>query len=139
MTLENLARIKHLNREPPDENEFAGLLNAGIDRLNDSQVISLSYASRFDFPYSAAHGLALAALRASGYRSDKRYLVFQCLTHTTNLTKSQVRIFSRCHDKRNLAEYEGQYEADEQLLKELISHTKLLLKFVKEIKLPGKP
>jgi len=134
MTLENLARINHLNKELPDENEFSGLVKAGIDRLNDSQVDSLSFASRFDLAYSAAHGLALAALRASGYRSDKRYLVFQCLTHTTNLNKSQIRIFSRCHDKRNLAEYEGQYEADEQLLSELILNTNALLKYVKEIK-----
>ncbi len=81
--------------EPPDINEFGGLVKAGIDRLNDSQIDSLSFASRFDLAYSAAHGLALAALRASGYRSDKRYLVFQCLTYTTNLNKSQIRIFSR--------------------------------------------
>jgi hypothetical protein len=28
------------------------------------------------------HALALTALRRQGYRSDKRYLVFQCLAHT---------------------------------------------------------
>jgi hypothetical protein len=79
--------------------------------------------------------LALAALRAAGYRSDKSYLVFQCLSHTSDLNKVQIRIFSACHDKRNLAEYEGHYEADEQLLAELITNTKLLLEYVNEIKL----
>lgn len=121
MTLENLVKINQLNKEPADKNEFDGLVKAAVDRLTDSQVESLSFASRFDLAYSAAHGLALAMLRASGYRSDKRYLVFQCLTHTTDLGKTQIRIFSRCHEKRNLAEYEGHFEADEQLLSELIA------------------
>ncbi len=135
MTLENLVKIKQLNNEPSDKNEFEGLVKSAVDRLNDSQYDALSFAGRFDLAYSAAHGLALAALRASGHRSGKRYLVFQCLAHTTNLSTAQIRIFSRCHDKRNLAEYEGHYETDEQLLTELITNTKALLECVNEIKL----
>lgn len=135
MTLENLVKIKQLNNESPDKNEFTGLVQAAVDRLTDSQIDALSFASRFDLAYSAAHGLALAALRAAGYRSDKRYLVFQCLAHTTDLSKTQIRIFSRCHEKRNLAEYEGQFEIDEQLLTELILNTNVLLDYVNRIKL----
>ena len=135
MTLENLVKINQLNNEPPDKNEFECLVKAAIDRLNDSQYDLLSFTSRFELAYSAAHGLALAALRASGYRSDKRYLVFQCLAHTTNLSKTQIRLFSRCHDKRNLAEYEGHYETDEQLLAELIANIQVLLECVNEIEL----
>ena len=133
MTLENLVKIKQLNREPPDKREFEGLLRASIDRLKDSQNPGLSYASRFDLAYNAAHGLALAALRASGYRSDKRYLVFQCLVHTVDLSKGRIRLFSICHERRNRAEYEGQTEPDEALLTELIDNTEELLRLVKEI------
>ena len=135
MTLDNLVKINQLNSEPPDKREFEGLVLAAADRLIDSQVEALSFSSRFDLAYNAAHGLALAALRASGYRSEKRYLVFQCLAYTTDLSKTQIRIFSRCHDKRNLAEYEGHYDADEQLLLELIKNTKVLLKYINEIEL----
>ncbi|NOR43622.1 MAG: hypothetical protein GQ572_09830 [Gammaproteobacteria bacterium] len=135
MTLENLVKINQLNSEPADKNEFEGLVKGAVDRLKDSQVEALSFASRFDLAYSAAHGLALAALRVAGYRSDKRYLVFQCLIHTTDLTKVQIRIFSACHDKRNLAEYEGHYETDEQLLTELITNTEILLKYINRIEL----
>ena len=135
MTLENLVKINQLKSEPTDKNEFEGLVKAAVDRLNDSQHEVLSFAGRFDLAYSAAHGLALAALRSTGYRSDKRYLVFQCLAHTTNLTKTQIRLFSKCHDKRNLAEYEGHYETDEQLLSELITNTKTLLDCVNQIEL----
>jgi len=56
------------------------------------------------------------------------------LAYTTDLNKTQIRLFSRCHDKRNQAEYEGHYESDEQLLTELIINTKVLLKYVKELK-----
>jgi len=136
MTLENLVKINQINQlnsEPPDKNEFKGLVKGAVDRLNDSQLEALSFASRFDLAYSSAHGLALAALRAAGYRSDKRYLVFQCLVHTTDMDIVQIRIFSACHDKRNLAEYEGHFEPDEQLLSELITNTKILLKYVNRI------
>lgn len=135
MTLENLVRINQLNNEPADKREFEGLVKSAIDRLNDAENGALAYASRFDLAYGAAHGLALAALRASGHRSDKRYLVFQCLIHTTELGKTHIRLFATCHEKRNLAEYEGHFETDEQLLSELIASTKELLKLIKEIKL----
>ncbi len=135
MTLENLVRINQLKQEPPDKKEFTGLLSSALDRLNDAQNTDLSFASRFDLAYSAAHGLALAALRAAGYRSDKRYLVFQCLSHTTTLAQTQIRLFSLCHDRRNLAEYEGHMDADEQLLAELITATVALSEQVKAITL----
>jgi hypothetical protein len=130
MILENLVRIHQLNKEAADKREFDGLVNAASDRLNDAENSSLSYASRFDLAYSAAHGLALAALRAAGYRSDRRYIVFQCLIHTTTINKKYIRLFSKCHEKRNLAEYEGHFKADEQLLSELLTCTKELRRIV---------
>ncbi|MFV2058746.1 MAG: hypothetical protein ACC707_19965 [Thiohalomonadales bacterium] len=133
MTLGNLVRIHELNKEAADNREFIGLVNAASDRLNDAENSSLSYASRFDLAYNAAHGLALAALRASGYRSDKRYLVFQCLVHTTAIDKKHVRLFATCHERRNLAEYEGHFHIDEQLLSELILCTKKLKTMVDKI------
>ncbi|MES9974762.1 MAG: hypothetical protein AB2657_15925 [Candidatus Thiodiazotropha endolucinida] len=135
MTLENLYKSKALQKEPPDKREFDGLLQTAIDRLNDAENTDLSYASRFDLAYNAAHALALAALRSAGYRSDKRYLVFQCLAHTCNLRKSRIRTFSLCHDRRNRAEYGGYLEQDEALLLELIANTQSLLKSVRSINL----
>ncbi len=126
MTLENLFKINQLKREAPDKREFEGLIKAANDRLADAQNPDLSYSSRFDLAYNAAHGFSLAALRAKGYRSDKRYLVFQCLEHTTDLTKVQIRLFAKCHENRNRAEYEGHFETDEQLLEELIENTRAL-------------
>lgn len=127
--LENLVRSGGLKAEPPDARECRGLLQSATDRLRDAHNPQLAFASRFDLSYNAAHALALTALRLCGYRSDRRYLVFQCLAHTLDLDKVQVRLFSLCHERRNVAEYEGYMEVDETLLAELIVATdKLLVK-----------
>lgn len=125
--LENLLRSGGLKAEPPDCTECAGLMRSGKDRLRDAGTAQLSFSSRFDLAYNAAHAIALTALRLQGYRSDKRYLVFQCLAHTTDTTKVQVRLFALCHERRNLAEYEGYMDEDEALLKQLIDSTQALL------------
>ncbi len=83
--------------------------------------------------------LALAALRQKGYRSENRYTVFQALVHTVEgLDPTAVRIFSKAHNERNLAEYEGRTEVDQRLLKELIHHATELQKLVAELQPPGK-
>lgn len=125
-SLENLVRTGGLKREPTDKNECIGLIRSALDRLKDAHNAALSYASRFDLAYNSAHALALAALRLKGYRSDRRYLVFQCLPHTIELDRVQVRLFALCHERRNLAEYEGYMDVDDTLLAELLTVTDAL-------------
>ncbi|MYA31085.1 MAG: hypothetical protein F4Y31_07600 [Gammaproteobacteria bacterium] len=114
--LNNLVRIGKLKLEPPGRAELEGLLRSGSLRLADSRRTDISLESRFDLAYNATHALALAALRAEGYRADSRYLVFQCLQHTIGLSSAQWRVLDQAHRKRNLAEYEGELDVDEQLL-----------------------
>lgn len=118
--LDNLVRIEQLKAEPPSEREIAGLVTSGLARLHDSKDESLSFESRFDLAYNAAHSLSLAALRRVGYRPTHRYIVFQCLRHTVNLPNEQWRILDQAHRKRNLAEYEGVLEINVGLLAALI-------------------
>ena len=118
--LDNLVAIGKLKREPPTEREIAGLLGSAEARLNDAGRENLSYASRFDLAYNAAHALALVALRQAGYRSDNRYLVFQALSHTSGMEAAKWRVLAKAHERRNLAEYEGHLEQDDRLLAELI-------------------
>ena len=112
----NLARIGKLTAEASAEDEIRSLLRSGMLRLGDASRRDLSIESSFDLAYSAAHALARAALRFSGYRSEPRYLVFQCLQHTINLPGEQWRVLDQAHRKRNLAEYEGEMDVDEQLV-----------------------
>lgn len=129
--LENLLRSGGLKAEPPDRRECEGLLRSAADRLNDARTASLSFAGRFDLAYNAAHAIALTALRLSGYRSDKRYLVFQCLVHTADVNRVEVRLLALCHERRNLAEYEGYMDDDEPLLVQLLQITEQLLNQVR--------
>jgi hypothetical protein len=134
--LDNLVRSGGLKLEPSDTKECAGLIRSAADRLRDAHNPTLSYASRFDLGYNAAHALALAAMRLMGYRSDRRYLVFQCLPYTIALDKVQVRLFALCHERRNLAEYEGYMDIDEPLLKELLANTEALHLLVQQAMTP---
>lgn len=118
--LDNLVRIGQLHTEPAAPSELRGLVRSGIRRLDDAGHEALSLEGRFDLAYNAAHALALAALRHQGYRSQSRYLVFQCLQHTINLPQEQWRVLDQAHRRRNLAEYEGEVDVDEQLVAALL-------------------
>ena len=128
--LDNLVRIKQLKIEPADQNEFDGLVNSAKRRLLDAEIEEVSEEGRFLSAYGAAHALSLAAMRWHGYRSDNRYLVFQCLEHTVGFDKGKWRALDKCHKQRNLAEYEGHLEFTPQLLIELIEVTQELLELV---------
>jgi hypothetical protein len=109
------------------------MLNSAKRRLQDAQVEGLSEESQFFLAYGAAHALALAALRWHGYRSDNRYIVFQCLEHNVGLENAKWRVLDKCHKQRNLAEYEGNLEITPQLLQELIEVTKELVTLVEAL------
>jgi hypothetical protein len=118
--LENLAAAGTIHREPTDPTEFSGLIRSGSVRLADSRNDTLSIESRFDLAYNAAHALSLAALRRSGFRSTKRYIVFQALPHTLGLGPDVWRVLDKCHKIRNEGEYEGELNISEQLVQDLI-------------------
>jgi len=124
--LENLVKNNQLKAEPASRREFTGMVQSARTRLVDSQNEDLDPDSQFDLAYGAAHRLALAALRHKGYRSENRITVFQTLVHTIATVKAEIQIFLRAHNERNLAEYEGRMELDEQLLADLIRCTKKL-------------
>jgi hypothetical protein len=111
---------KPLRVEPPDAQETSGLLRTGAARLKDARNTGLALESRFDLAYNAAHALSLAALRRKGYRASNRYIVFQVLPHTLGLGPEVWRVLDKCHNVRNLGEYEGLLDVDEKLVEGLI-------------------
>lgn len=112
---------KPLAVEPPDAQEFLGLKRSGLARLQDAANTANSLEGRFDLAYNAAHALCLAALRWHGYRPGNRYIVFQVLPHTLGLGLEVWRILAKCHEIRNLGEYEGDLNVDERLVADLIA------------------
>ena len=131
--LENLVTSGILKKEPGDQKEFEGLIRSAKARLTDAKSDALSIESQFDLAYNAAHALALAALRWHGFRSDKRYIVFQCIPHTLGLGPEIWRVLVLCHDRRNLAEYQGEMDIDNQLVTDLIKPAQLLLEKVSQL------
>ena len=124
--LDNLVGIGQLKTEPPGADELDGLMRSGEFRLEDAEREDLSFESRFDLAYNAAHALALYALRRMGYRPANRYIVFQTLKHTAGLEVGDWRVLAKAHERRNMAEYEGYLEHDGQLLIDVIAATRVL-------------
>jgi hypothetical protein len=132
--LENLSGPgRALSAEPPDAEEFNGLIRSGLVRLKDSENAANSLESRFDLAYNAAHALSLAALRWHGYRSNKRYIVFQVLPHTLGVGPEVWRVLSKCHDIRNRGEYEGDLDVDERIVVDLVTACKAVAVKVGEL------
>ena len=135
--LENLVRIGKLRGEPASRTEFDGMVGSARTRLADAQNEDIATDSQFDLAYGAAHRLALAALRQHGYRSEDRITVFQTLVHTVGTDRADLQIFLRAHNERNLAEYEGRTEIDQQLMADLIRCAKKLDAAVGSLKPPS--
>ncbi len=101
--LENLCGPgKNLRQEPLDESEITGLITSARARLHDAENQAL-------------------ALRQHGYRASNRYIVFQVLPHTLGLGPEVWRVLARCHEVRNLGEYEGDLNISDRLVEDLIT------------------
>lgn len=125
--LDNLVRIGQLKAEPSNALEVTRMLAMAQTRLGDAELKNLSLEGRFTSAYNAAHAAALAALRWHGYRSESRFTVFQCLTHTLGWPAHRWRVLDSAHQKRNLAEYEGYLEVEESAVTELCDLVQSLL------------
>lgn len=129
--MDNLARIGKLKPFPANRGEFEHLLGLArtlLDTVTSSN--GMATESQFILAYDAAHAASRAALRAHGYRSDDRYLVFQCLEHTIGWPTEKWRVLDTCHRRRNAAEYEGNIDLPASLTTELVRLTAELIETV---------
>jgi hypothetical protein len=131
--LDNLVRIGQLKAEPRNAQEVTRMLAMAHTRLSDAKLSNLSLEGRFTSAYNAAHAAALAALRWHGYRSENRYTVFQCLTHTLGWPANRWRVLDAAHQKRNLAEYEGYLDIEESTVAEMCALVQSLIADVQDL------
>jgi hypothetical protein len=126
--LDNLVRIGKLKPFPANRSEFVHLLGLARTLLGTVTASgTMATESQFVLAYDAAHAASRAALRAHGYRSDDRYLVFQCLEHTVGWPTEKWRVLDTCHRRRNAAEYEGNIDLPASLTAELVRLTAELI------------
>ena len=136
--LENLAGPgKPLRKEPPDTREFEGLRRSAKTRLVDAGRKEMALESRFDLAYGAAHAMCLAALRWHGFRPANRYIVFQVLPHTLGVGPEVWRLLAKCHDLRNVSEYEGHLDINERLVVDLVTACRLVEEKLDTLEIPG--
>jgi hypothetical protein len=132
--LDNLVKAGTLKADPGNQKEFDGLVDSGRKRLADAKLAGLSPDGQFTLAYDAAHAFSLAAMRWHGYRPDrKRFVVFQALQHTLGLKPEIWRVLDKCHNSRNLAEYEGYFDVDRRLLADLLATTELVQEAVEKL------
>lgn len=119
--LERLVTAGLLEHEPPIRGEYDGLIREASATLADSTNPALALESRFRLAYAAAHSIALAALRRSGYRPrNNRQVVFQALAHTLGAPAEIWRTLAKAHEERNRRDYEGSGNIDERLAADII-------------------
>ena len=131
--LANLVRIGQLKSEAPNLAEVQRMLAQAKMRWADAQIVTASVDGRFTSIYGAAHAAALAALRWHGYRSENRFIVFQCLPHTLGWPAPRWRVLDAAHQKRNLAEYEGYLDIEESMVLELLALVRDLIDDVEKL------
>lgn len=138
--LDNLVRTGQLKAEPRNDAEVVRMLAMARTRLADARLAGASAEGRFTSAYNAAHAASLAALRWHGYRSESRFMVFQCLSHTVNWPAARWRVLDAAHQKRNLAEYEGVLDVEESAIAELCAlSAELIGDVAKLVKPQSKP
>lgn len=62
-----------------------------------------------------------ASPRFAGRATAPPIAIFQLLPHTLGLGPEVWRVLAKCHDVRNLGEYEGDLNVDERLVADLIT------------------
>jgi hypothetical protein len=137
--LDNLVRAGQLKAEPRNDAEVSRMLAMARTRLADARLARLSPEGRFTSAYNAAHAAALSALRWHGYRSESRFMVFQCLSHTVNWPAARWRVLDAAHQKRNMAEYEGVLDVEESAIAELCALVAELIADVAKLVEPPRP
>lgn len=112
MSLENLLKIKQLQRHKATATEVQRLLAAATRNLADSGVSGLSDENRFDMAYKALMQCALVGLMANGYRPSTsmpghHQTMIQTLEQTLGVAKDDWLVMDSLRKKRNLNDYSG--------------------------------
>jgi hypothetical protein len=125
--LASLVKTGQLKVQSTSKAELAGFLANADQSLADARISALSSANRFKLAYDAAHALALAAIRAHGYRPGAgpghRAIVFQSLVHTIGVSATLASSLNRYHTKRNRSEYDGLVIATDAEASDLLALT----------------
>src|SRR5688572_17385956 len=113
MSLENLAKIGSLHAQPADPQEIGKRLEAARRSLADAERTELAPESRFDLAYKAIMHVAIAAVRAKGYRlasaQGHHQTAIQTLPLTLGYDATRTQALDGMRRKRNGIDYEADF------------------------------
>lgn len=123
MTLDNLVG-RGLEKAESDSEELARYLGRVRRKLEDSRQKNISLDSRFDVAFEALLQVALAALRANGYRTTSgaghQQLAIQALPKSIGVSAADVRALDEFRKKRSAGLYLAEFEPSEAEVDALI-------------------
>lgn len=130
MTLDNLVG-RGLEKADTDKGEISRYLAKIRRKLDDSKKRSISLDSRFDIAFEALLQIALAALRANGYRTTSeaghQQLAIQLLPKSLGIEPGEIRTLDEYRKKRSIGLYEADFDPSESEVKAVIGSVERLL------------
>lgn len=141
--LERLAESRRLVRHQAAGREVENHLKVAREFAAAARLRGVPEAIRFSNLYDAAHAVALAGLKLSGYRAPdgegNRQLTLACVEQTLALRKGSAAAFVEANRLRSLMQYQGAdvdvpdhlIETLESAVKEAISEVGVRLKAIR--------
>ena len=124
--LNNLVNLGKLQPQPPRKSEIDGILQRAAEFLEGAQNASGPLSVRFSLAYSAAHAIALGALRMAGYRPAYRGVAFQCIVHVIPCSDDEAETLITAHEIRNNVEYDGLPDPHPGFVEDLLKVTRMI-------------
>jgi hypothetical protein len=113
MSLDNLVG-RGLEKAQADREELTRFLDRIRRKLADSRQTNISLDSRFDVAFEALLQIALAALRANGYRTTSgvghQQMAIQALPRTIGIPQGEVRTLDEFRKRRSAGLYLAEFE-----------------------------
>ena len=124
MSLDNLVG-RGLEKAQADEEELSRYLGRIRRKLADSRQTNISLDSRFDVAFEALLQIALAALRARGYRTTSgaghQQLAIQALPKTIGIPAGEIRTLDEFRKRRSAGLYLAEFEPSEAEVAALVA------------------
>lgn len=124
-------KIGRLSLLAPSRNDIQRLLDAAKRNLADARIEAVSEESRFDSAYKCIMQCAMAALRASGYRTStsqpgRHQTAIQALPLTIGLDSKTMVLLDIFRKQRNISDYNGD-PISPSLLEACIAQAEIML------------
>jgi hypothetical protein len=130
MTLDNMVG-RGLERADTDNGEISRYLAKIRRRIADAKKTAISLDSRFDIAFEALLLIALAALRANGYRTTSeaghQRLAIQLLPKSIGIEPVEIRTLDEYRKKRSIGVYEADFDPSSEEVKAVTQSVRSLL------------